>query len=264
MTTTVTTQEELDAAIERGAEGIVIDSPPGVWLHLRGLSHVEAWGLSRVVAWELSRVVARELSRVVAREFSRVEAWGSSHVEAWGLSRVEARELSYVEAWESSHVEASPWVAVHLHSARATVTGGTIIDATNIDLSDPAVWVAYHGVTTKDGAAIVYKAASRELVDGQDRILTAYAIGSTVEATDWDPTPRCGHGLHFSPAPSQARLYYQGDGEPRYLACEVDITSLVPLDDECKAPRCKVLYEVDRFGDPVAGAGIDDEQETTP
>ena len=36
MTTIVTTQEELDAAIERGAEGIVIDSPPTAWLELRG------------------------------------------------------------------------------------------------------------------------------------------------------------------------------------------------------------------------------------
>ena len=268
----VTTQEELDAAIKSGAEDIVIDSPPTVWLELRGSSCVQARGYSRVVAWGYSRVEAWGYSHVVAWELSHVEAWDSSHVEArghsrveaWDWTRVDALEWPIVYAWGDSSVSASPRVTVYVHCARATVTGGTIIDAANIDLSDPAVWVAYHGVTTKDGAAIVYKAASRELVDGQDRILTAYAIGSTVEATDWDPTPRCGHGLHFSPAPSQARLYYQGDGEPRYLACEVDITSLVPLDDECKAPRCKVLYEVDRFGDPVAGAGIDDEQETTP
>ena len=40
--------------------------------------------------------------------------------------------------------------------------------------------------------------------------------------------------------------------------------ALTPLDDKCKAPRCRVLHEVDRLGDPVAGAGIDDEQETAP
>ena len=84
-----------------------------------------------------------------------------------------------------------------------------------------------------------------------------------MEATDWDPTPDYGHGLHFSPTPSHASLYYQGIGEPRFLACEVDVASLVPLGNKCKAPSCRVLYEVDQFGDPVAAA-LDDEQGTTP
>ena len=223
MTTIVTTQEELDAAIERGAEGIVIDSPPTAWLELRGEAHVQARG--------------------------------SSHVQARGSN--------YVEAWDYSHVAASRRATVYRRSATATVTGGNIIDIPFSFLRDPAAWVAYHGVVAQDGVAVVYKAVSQELVAGQGRIPTTYTIGSTVEATDWNPTYEEGHGLHFSPTPSQASLYYQGDGEPRFLACEVDVASLVPLGNKCKAPRCRALYEVDQFGDPVAAA-LDDEQETTP
>ena len=245
MTTIVTTQEELDAAIESGAEGIVIDSPPTVWLELRGSPYVVTQGSSYVAAWELSHVVALGLSHVVARGWSHVEAWGSSNVVAWDLSRVDAREWSAVRAWDHSHVNATPWVTVHRHSTKTTVTGGIIIDITSLDLSDPAVWTAHHGVVAQDGVAVVYKAVSQELVAGQGHTPTTYAIGSTVEATDWDPAPQDGHGLHFSPTPFHASLYYQGLGEPRFLACEVDVTSLVPLGEKCKAPSCRVLREVD-------------------
>ena len=41
MSTTVTTQAELDAAIAAGAEDIVINSPAGVWLTLFALDHAE-------------------------------------------------------------------------------------------------------------------------------------------------------------------------------------------------------------------------------
>ena len=80
-----------------------------------------------------------------------------------------------------------------------------------------------------------------------------------MEATDWDPAPQDGHGLDFSPTPFHASLYYQGDGEPRFLACEVDVTSLVPLGDKCKAPSCRVLREVDIHADPIDAADIQKE-----
>ena len=231
MSIIVTTQKELDAAIESGAEGIVIDSPPAVWLELRGMAHVVAQGSSRVVAWN------------------------------W--SRVDARGWSAIQAWGYSHVNAVPWVTVYRHSTTATVNGGTIVDATLFAPPTPAEWAARHGIVAQDGVAVVYKAVSQELVAGQGRIPTTYTIGSTVDATDWDPTPDYGYGLHFSPTPYQASLYYQGIGEPRFLACEVDVASLVPLGNKCKAPSCRVLYEVDQFGEPVVDA-LDTEQETMP
>ena len=282
MSTIVTTQEELAAAIESGAERIIIDSPAGVWLEVRGSSsvearesscvvalgssrveargssRVEARGSSRVVACDSSRVEACESSRVVACDSSHVEAWGSSHVEARGSSHVEARGSSrvvawgssHVEAWGSSHVEAAAHVAVHLHSAEATVIGGVVIDIASLDLSDPHTWAAHHCGTDGD-TAIVYKAVDADLVAGQGHIPTTYPIGEEVTATDWNPAPACGHGLHFSPSPTQASGYYQGDGDIRYLACEVSVATLVPLGDKCKAPSCRVLREVDIHADPI-------------
>ena len=75
MITVVTTQEELDAAIEDGAEGIVIDSPPSVRLQLRGSGLVAAVGSSRVDACGSTTV----------------DAWDSSHVTVWDTAHVRLR-----------------------------------------------------------------------------------------------------------------------------------------------------------------------------
>jgi len=129
----------------------------------RGSAHVEAWGSAYVEAWESAHVVAWGSAHVVARESAHVEAWGSAHVEArgsahveawgsahveaWGSAHVEARESAHVVARGSAHVVATAYVAVHLHSARATVEGGHIIDVSTINLEDVAVWEAYTGAT---------------------------------------------------------------------------------------------------------------------
>ena len=107
MTTTCTSQAELDAAIAAGESDIVINSPAGVWLDLR----------------------APKATRVTARGSSTVHAWGSSTVHAW----------------DSSTVTATAYVAVHLHSGRAKVEGGHIIDVSALDLTDPDTFAAYAG-----------------------------------------------------------------------------------------------------------------------
>jgi hypothetical protein len=275
VTTTVTTQAELDAAVTAGADDIVVNSPAGVWLTVRGSSSVVALGSSRVVAlgssrvvalgsssvvaWGSSSVVARDSSSVVAWGSSHVEAWGSSHVEARGSSHVEARGSSSVEARDSSNVvardngrvEAGAYVAIHLWSRRVALTGGVVIDMTTLDLTDRETWLAYHGVKVASGKATLYKAVDAGLNAGQGYTLTAYPIGSTVTAPDWRDTATCGHGLHFGVTPAHARTYYNGSGTPRFLAVEVDAAALVPLGDKVKAPSCRVVAEVDVHGDPV-------------
>ena len=115
MTTTVTNQAELDAAIAAGESDIVINSPAGVWLNLR------------------------------APKATRVTAWDSSTVTAWGSSTVTAWDSSTVHAWGSSTVTATAYVAVHLHPGRAKVEGGHIIDVSALDLTDPDIFAAYAG-----------------------------------------------------------------------------------------------------------------------
>ena len=219
----------------------------------RGSSSVEAWDSSRVEAWDSSHVVARDSSSVVARGSSHVDAMDSSSVVARDSSSVVARDSSSVVAWGSSHVAASRFVAVHLHSAHATVTGGVVIDITALDLTRLPDWADYHGVDVVDGEAIVYKAVGGNLRSGRG---FAYPLGETVTCPDWDPTPTCGAGLHFSPHPTQARDYYRG--ATRYLRCAVPVTDLVVIDGHAlhlapkvKARSARVLCEVDIHGDEM-------------
>ncbi|NDO78245.1 hypothetical protein GKZ75_08415 [Kocuria indica] len=273
----VTTQKELDAAVAAGETGIIINSPAGVWLTVKGSSSVVAWdsssvearGSSSVVAWDSSSVVARDSSSVEARGSSSVVAWdsssvvarGSSSVVAWGSSSVEARGSSRVVAWDSSSVvagdsssvEASKYVAVHLHSARATVTGGVVIDLTALDLTHITDWADYHGVEVVGDEVIVYKAVSSDLRSARG---FAYPIGETVTCPDWDPTPACGGGLHLSPHPAQARDYYRA--ADRFLRCAVPVDALTIIDGEAtrmtpklKARTVKVLCEVDLHGNTI-------------
>jgi hypothetical protein len=265
---TVTTQAELDAALSEGVSTVYIASPDGVCLTVRdsGSSHVEARDSSHVEAWGSSHVVARDSSHVVARDSSHVEAWDSSHVvardsshvvardsshvEAWDSSHVEAWGSSHVEAWDSSHVEARPLVAVHLHSARAQVNGGVVIDIASIDQSDPQTWTDMQGCTVTDGRAIVFKAVDDDLRSGYGM---TYPIGQTVTAPDWQPTDTCGAGLHFGPTPRHARAYH--DSATRYLACSIPLDAAKGITGggpaKVKAHSCVVLHEVDIDGHRV-------------
>ena len=164
-------------------------------------------------------------------------------------STVTARGSSTVHAWGSSTVTAGSYTAVHLHSGRATIRGGVLIDHTTVDFADPQAWCDYHGVPVTDGIATVYKAVGPNWVSAYG---TSYAPGSTPSALDWRPRAECGAGLHFSPSPTQAREYY-GAGEVRYLRVGVAVDQLVPLgDDKCKAPIVVApCVEVDIHGREV-------------
>ena len=260
-TITVTTQAELDAALvtadsEAEWTDIHIRSNAGVWLYLTRTpdsSRVEAWGSSSVVARGSSSVVARGSSRVEAWDSSSVEAWDSSSVEARDSSSVVARGSSRVVAWGSSSVEAGDYVAVHLHSARATIDGGVLIDVTALDESDLTQWASYHGAKVSDGSLVLYKAVDADLKSERG---FAYPIGETVECPDWTDTNDCGGGLHLSPHPHQALAYFRR--ATRFLRCVVAVDDLRPIlgypgdPAKAKARRVTVLAEVDIDGKYVS------------
>ena len=234
MSIVVTTQGELDAAAKADAEDIIIDSPAGVWLRVGGDTRIAGVRGASCVGpvWDSATVSGVWDSATVSG------VWGSATVHLYGSAT--AQHIG-------SHV------AVHLHSGAVKVTGGVIIDHTGVSDFEGAQWAAYHALADADGHAVVYKAVSPELEAGQSHRLTAYPIGETVAAPDWDPRKACGNGLHFSPTPRQALRYYQGPDstKARYLACRVVLDTLVPLDDKCKAPSCEVLHEVTIDGEAV-------------
>ena len=237
-TRVVTTQAELDAALADGTltedDEILIQSPSGVWLTIGG----EASAAEVNVAGE-----------------STVSVCGSARVDRVcdSASVGSATETSTVHLYDTSTLtQATPHVAVFLHSARATFAGGHLIDLTSLDLTDPATWAAHVGGETSDGRVVLYKA-----VDDQWRSPhgAVYTPGSETTCDDWCDDAVCGGGLHFSPSPAQA-MEYHGQAT-RFVAVEVDVATLRPIPGgtaKCKAPSCRVLYEVDIHGRKVETA----------
>ena len=104
-----------------------------------------------------------------------------------------------------------------------------------------AAWLKDRGLPVRAGTVIMFKAVRD---DGRSYHGMRYAVGSTVTAGDYAPAAECGQGLHFSPTVGEARSY---DGQAtRFLACAVDVRTMIPLgDDKVKARSCRVLHEVD-------------------
>jgi hypothetical protein len=150
-------------------------------------------------------------------------------------------------------VRAGTHVAVHLHSAQATVTGGVLIDLTQLDLSDPAAWCAHHGADVVDGVAVLYKAVDQGLTAGQNYTPTVYPLGASVECDDYRADGECGGGLHLCPTPEQAAEYRPQGEKSRYLKVRAALVDMSPIVDaggpaKVKARRVDVLAEVDQFG----------------
>jgi hypothetical protein len=111
----------------------------------------------------------------------------------------------------------------------------------------PAQWAEHSGVQhdQKVGTLLIYKAVDGDLTSGHG---TPYPLGTVVEAPDWEPTGKCGNGLHFSPRPIVAGSYLDGRVK-RYLACAVNIADAAVIDaTKIKARKCVVLHEVDPAG----------------
>jgi hypothetical protein len=164
---------------------------------------------------------------------------------------VEASGSATVRAYDSATVEASKYVAVHLFSGQAAVSGGVLIDLTQIDLKDPQTWCEFHGVDIDDqGRALLYKAVDDNWQAGHGYTPTTYTPGTTVAAADWRDDHTCGGGLHFCATPHLARANAICE-VTRFVAVRVELDSLRPIGDKCKAPACVVVEEVDVFARPI-------------
>ena len=290
--TAVTTQAELDSALTNpdhacATHEIIIDSPAGVWLTVGddhgqdvracGLSSVRAFGSSSVIAsdsasvraygsasvraYGSASVTAYGSATVTAHGSATVTAHGSATVTAHGSATVTATGSATVTAYGSSSVTASTCVAVHLHSARVTHTGGVIIDCTTIDETDPATWGDYHGATVEDGIVTLYKCLPQDLTSGRawgkD---TVWPTSGDITCDDFEPTDECGHGLHVSPSPSHAWAHLESEVRPRFLEVTASLDDIVPITGgtaKCKVKSCTVVREVDVMGRPVTSEVVE-------
>jgi hypothetical protein len=219
-----------------------------------GSATVTAYGSATVRAYDSATVTAYGSATVRAYGSATVTAYGSATVRAYGSATVRAYDSATVTASESATVRASKYVAVHLHSARATITGGVLIDVSKVDKHTPESWCDWQGVDITDHHAVVYKAVNNELISSHGM---AYPIGATVTDPNWSPTDECGAGLHFGATPHHAQAYYRGGEQPRFLACRIALADAVGITGQVgdtakiKARECVVLHEVNADGNKV-------------
>ncbi len=278
-TRTVRTQAELDAALgDTSVTAVLIDSTRGVWLSITGTAQkrasgsatvrasgsatveasgsatVEASGSATVEAYDSATVEAYDSATVRASGSATVRAYGSATVRAYGSATVRASGSATVEAYGSATVRAGSHVAVHLHSAQATISGGVIIDITELDLTDPATWIGYTGANIDDGRVTLYKATGDDLTMGEEYgHPTTYTVGADLVCVDWRDDNECGGGLHLSPTPGQASDYHLS--ATRWLRCTADVADVRPIPGgtaKCKVRALRVEAEVDRFARDLA------------
>jgi hypothetical protein len=132
-------------------------------------------------------------------------------------------------------------VAVHLHSKKVKVTGGVIIDVTDLDQHDVQTWISYTGVEIVNGRAILYKALPADLTAGRGYSMpTLYAIGTEVTAVDWTDNNECGGGLHLSPTATQSTDYDRD--AVRWVRCTVDLADIRPIVGGTAKCKVRTLY----------------------
>jgi hypothetical protein len=229
-----TTQAEVDAATRDGNIAVVRN---GLFV-ASGSATVEAW----------------DSATVRASGSATVRASGSATVEASDSATVEARGSATVRASGSATVEATPYVAIHVASKHANVTGGVQIVVP--DLTVPANWCAYNGLTNDAGLTVVYKALDDDW-RGQRKTDVTYEPGSMPEAPDWDPDPtrECGGGLHACASPRIAKREYHPTAT-RFVAIPVGLDDMVLVGERPNKVRFRnaagPIVEVDIDGKPVA------------
>ena len=230
----VTTQAELDAALTNPEityyeHEIIICNTDGKWI-----------------------TIGSDYGKDIrASGSASVEAFGSATVEASGSATVEASGSATVRAFGSATVLAGKYVAVHLHSARVTHTGGVIIDMTQLDRSDPTTWCDLMGVEV-DGAGQVhlFKAVDDDLWAGHAHVKTQYPIGGDPQCDRWIDSNDCGGGLHACPRPGMAKDHSRK--ATRFLEVTAPLDSIRPIDNtKAKASTFHVLREVDLMGRAV-------------
>ena len=103
-----------------------------------------------------------------------------------------------------------------------------------------------------DGMAHLFKATDS---DGMSHRGGAYRVGEVVDdSANWTGDRFFGGGLHVSPSPSQALVRSQLDEREgvRFFEVTCPVSELVSIaDDVCKAPRLRVVREVDVWGEPL-------------
>lgn len=266
----VRSQEEWDALMRHkpaGARFARIDAPAsetirllysdnGLTVIVAGESSVATLGVD-VRACDNARVRASGVCVVSAQENVRVWACDRVVVRTGDDARVWASGMCVVYARENTAVWAGSMVTVYKETRfgpfRGSVQGGRVVVKRDADEMTGEQWCRAALVhVDEDGLAHLFKATDRE---GVSRRGGVYRVGEVVDDSEnWKDDRFFGGGLHVSPSPSQALARSQLDEWKgvRFFEVTCPISELVSIaDDVCKAPRLRVVREVDAWGDPL-------------
>jgi hypothetical protein len=132
----------------------------------------------------------------------------------------------------------------HMGSAAVVVQTGA-----NCDGNTPSHSDAY--VPDGDGI-LAYKATGMDGVSGQQfKHPTRWVPGATVQSHEWACT-NGGPGLYLSPTIADAINWSPGSGQRRFFLCHIKQEDAVFIDEgRVKAPRARVIVEVDGRGNPL-------------
>ena len=247
MTTIVRSQEELDAAVAVGADRIVVDSPAGVEIVISSGSIHEIRGEASVGSvYDEASVGSVSDEASVGAVYDEASV-GSVSGEA---SVDHASGSATIHLHGGTLSNAGNHVAVFVHTADSTWSGGVLIDLRDLDETSLDTWAGLHGCA-RDGATLtVYKAVRSDLRSYHG---FRYPIGETVSDQLWRDDHDCGGGLHFSPTPVMAAGY--DDKATRFLECRVQAADVrtVPGSGaaKLKARSAVVVREVTITGEPV-------------
>lgn len=267
---TVRSQEEWDALMRRkpaGARFARIDAPATETIRLlysdNGLSVIVA-GESSVVtigvdvrACDNARVRASGVCIVSAQGNVRVWACDRVVVHAGDDARVWASGMCVVYVCENAAVWAGSHVTVYKETRfgpfRGKVKGGRVVVKRDADEMTSEQWCRAALVhVDDDGMAHLFKATDSEGVSHRGGV---YRVGEVVDdSAKWKDDRFFGGGLHVSPSPSMALARSQLDERKgvRFFEVTCPVSELVSVaDDVCKAPRLRVVREVDSWGDPL-------------
>lgn len=251
---TVRSQDEWDALMRdtpAGARFARIDAPASETVHVLyhdGGITVMAVGESRVVACGVD-VRVRDKARVWAGTHVSVHAYDKAHVWATGLCVVYAHESARV--WAGSAV--AVYKVERFGAFRGRVEGGRVIVKRPADEMSGEQWCRAALVQVDEaGLAHLFKATGSEGVSLRGGV---YQVGEVVDDSEnWKGDHFFGGGLHVSPSPRQAlaRSGFEDRSGARFFEVTCPVSELVSVaDDVCKAPRLRVVREVDVWGEPL-------------
>jgi hypothetical protein len=168
---------------------------------------------------------------------------GNSSADLYGNSRA--------VLYGSSSAVLRDFATGYVLSDRAKIRAGSRATVIRPDYpTDPAAWAAMKLIPVKRGRMTLWKTTDMDGLSFHDRE-TAYTVGKTTTAKDWDAdyTGECGCGLHLADSPESARWFVSRGTDFRLFAVTVAL-----MDCRCyggrpdcpqklRARACRVVKE---------------------